>query len=81
MAEAGKETIHYFVDEAGDPTLFNRKGRIIVNEDGCSNYFILGKMEIDEPAEVEQALEALRADLLKKAAQSGGVRGIGRPGI
>ena len=64
MAEAGKETIHYFVDEAGDPTLFNRKGRIIVNEDGCSNYFILGKMEIDEPAEVERELEALRAELL-----------------
>ena len=64
MAEGGRETIHYFVDEAGDPTLFNRKGRIIVNEDGCSSYFILGKMEIDEPAEVEGALEELRAELL-----------------
>jgi hypothetical protein len=64
MAEADKETIYYFVDEAGDPTLFNRKGRIIVNEDGCSNYFILGKMEIDEPAEVERELAALRAELL-----------------
>lgn len=64
MADPGKETIHYFVDEAGDPTLFNRKGRVIVNEDGCSNYFILGKMEIEEPAEVERALEALRAELL-----------------
>jgi hypothetical protein len=59
-----KETIHYFVDEAGDPTLFDRKGRIIINENGCSNFFILGKMEIDDPAVVEESLENLRIELL-----------------
>ena len=64
MSETAKDTIHYFVDEAGDPVLFNRKGRLIVDENGCSSYFILGKMEIDEPAEVERELEALRAELL-----------------
>lgn len=64
MAQTEQETIHYFVDEAGDPTLFNRKGRIIVDEDGCSNYFILGKMEVAEPAEIKRELDALRADLL-----------------
>ena len=64
MADVEKEIIHYFVDEAGDPTLFNRKGRIIVNDDGCSNYFILGKMEIAEPTEIARELEALRAELL-----------------
>lgn len=64
MAGGDEETIHYFVDEAGDPVLFNRKGRIIVDEDGCSNYFILGKMEVEEPAEVERDLESLRAELL-----------------
>lgn len=64
MTEAAKDTIHYFVDEAGDPTLFNRKGHLIIGDDGCSNYFILGKMEIDEPAEVERELEGLRAELL-----------------
>lgn len=64
MADSERQIIHYFVDEAGDPTLFNSKGRIIVNENGCSNYFILGKLEIDDPAGVESALEALRAELL-----------------
>lgn len=64
MTEAAKDTIHYFVDEAGDPTLFNRKGHLIIGDDGCSNYFILGKMEIDEPAEVERELDGLRAELL-----------------
>lgn len=64
MNQNDKEIIHYFVDEAGDPTLFDRKGRIIINENGCSNYFILGKMEIDDPAGVEESLENLRKELL-----------------
>jgi hypothetical protein len=64
MKLAEKETLHYFVDEAGDPTLFDRKGRIIIDQPGCSNFFILGKMEIDDPVEVEQALEDLRAELI-----------------
>ncbi len=64
MVEAEKETIHYFVDEAGDPTLFDRNGRIIVGNSGCSNYFMLGKMDIEEPLEVARELDALRAELL-----------------
>jgi len=64
VTEAKKETVHYFVDEAGDPTLFNRKGRIIVGDPGCSSYFILGKLEIEDPLQVARGLEALRADLL-----------------
>jgi len=35
VGEAEKNTIHYFVDEAGDPTLFNRRGRIIIGDSGC----------------------------------------------
>lgn len=58
------DTLHYFVDEAGDPTLFSRKGHLIVGNNGCSNYFILGKVEIYKPAEVEYELETLRAELL-----------------
>ncbi len=36
--EAEKSAIHYFVDEAGDPTLFNRKGQLIIGNEGCSRY-------------------------------------------
>ena len=64
MTNAEKEMIHYFVDEAGDPSLFNRKGRIIVGDPGCSGYFMLGKMEIEDPLQVARELEALRAELL-----------------
>ncbi|MEW8333947.1 MAG: hypothetical protein AB2692_23665, partial [Candidatus Thiodiazotropha sp.] len=64
MTESAGDTLHYFVDEAGDPTLFNRKGHLIIGDAGCSNYFILGKMEVEDPAGVERDLEALRGELL-----------------
>ena len=62
----GKDTttIRYFVDEAGDPTLFSAKGDILVGTEGCSKYFILGKLDVDDPAALCQELSALRAELL-----------------
>lgn len=56
--------LRYFVDEAGDPTLFNRKGRVIVGDQGCSRYFILGKLEIEDPASLDAELRRLRAELM-----------------
>lgn len=56
--------LHFFVDEAGDPTLFDSKGRILVGAEGCSKYFIVGKLDVADPAALQTALEALRADLL-----------------
>jgi hypothetical protein len=57
-------TRHFFVDEAGDPTLFDAKGRILVGEEGCSKTFILGKLDVEAPEILHAALESLRADLL-----------------
>lgn len=57
-------TLHFFVDEAGDPTLFDAKGRILVGQEGCSKTFIVGKLDVEEPASLHRALEQLRADLL-----------------
>jgi hypothetical protein len=56
--------LHYFVDEAGDPTLFNHKGHIIVGNEGCSKFFILGKLDVADPAGLAQEMEALRLELL-----------------
>ena len=55
---------NYFVDEAGDGTLFNRRGRVIVGTEGCSRFFILGLADIRDPASLGRDLEALRARLL-----------------
>lgn len=57
-------TLHFFVDEAGDPTLFDAKGRILAGQEGCSKTFILGKLDVADPAALHQALERLRADLM-----------------
>lgn len=59
-----QSVLHYFVDEAGDPTLFNAKGRVIVGDEGCSRFFMLGKLEIEEPKVLSAQLTALRQDLL-----------------
>jgi hypothetical protein len=64
-ATPGPPTVrHYFVDEAGDPMLFNRKKRLIVGEAGSSNYFILGKVDVENPTSVADGLNALRERLL-----------------
>lgn len=59
-----EESINLFVDEAGDPTLFNAAGKIIVATKGCSRFFILGHLEVENPAALSEQLEQLRSSLL-----------------
>jgi len=54
----------YFVDEAGDGTLFSKHGRVIVGTEGCSRFFILGLVDIADPDAVGRELNDLRAQLL-----------------
>lgn len=58
------ETLHLYVDEAGDPALFNSAGKVLPGSNGCSSYFILGKIEVDKPDELAAALTSLRQELL-----------------
>lgn len=57
------EMRHYFVDEAGDATLFNAKGRRIIGEDGCSRFFILGFLDIPNPNPLSNEICELRTRL------------------
>jgi hypothetical protein len=52
-------TKRYFVDEAGDGTLFDRRGRVIAGQPGCSSHFILGVLDAADPV----GLSARMADL------------------
>ena len=54
----------YFVDEAGDPVLFNRHKRVVVGAEGCSNYFVLGLLDVEAPETLANELAELRAQLL-----------------
>lgn len=55
---------YYYVDEAGDPTLFGSRGKQLVGSEGCSKYFILGKLDIAEPERLASELTKLRQRLL-----------------
>lgn len=54
----------FFVDEAGDLTLFGKRGRIAVGEDGVSKYFMVGIAQISNPTFVDALLAELRTNLL-----------------
>lgn len=58
------QVCHYFVDEAGDGTLFSAKGQIIIGTEGCSRYFILGVLEVSNPEGLNRDIESLRKKLL-----------------
>ncbi|MBS1249607.1 MAG: hypothetical protein MAG431_01187 [Chloroflexi bacterium] len=64
MKQFKRSIRNYFVDESGDGVLFNRKGRIIVGERGCSKFFILGFVDIPNLADITSELNALRVQLL-----------------
>ena len=55
---------YYFVDEAGDPTLFNRRKQVVVGTEGCSRYFILGLLDVVDPGALERDMGELRRRLL-----------------
>ena len=55
---------HYFVDEAGDVTLFRRKGQSAIGTAGCSRYFMLGLLEVRDPEALAADMASLRARLL-----------------
>ena len=62
---------HYFVDEAGDPTLFDARGRVLVGQEGCSRYFMLGVLDVADPVALGLELDALRQTLLNDPYFSG----------
>jgi hypothetical protein len=55
---------HYFVDEAGDLSFFDKQGRIIVGQLGASKFFMMGVAQIANPDQVAWELDALRSSLM-----------------
>ncbi len=65
MTEAPNKLIQYFVDEAGDGTLFDGKGKVLVGQPGCSNFFMAGLADLPSPSDLAKELAALRHELLQ----------------
>ena len=58
-------TRYYYVDEAGDGTIFDSRGRrVIIGNEGCSRFFILGLLDVADPLALSNDMDALRTALL-----------------
>jgi len=54
---------HFFVDESGDPTFYDRFGNLIAGVDGCSPILILGFVEFPDPEPIRRAILDLQAQV------------------
>lgn len=54
----------FFVDESGDPVFYNRKGKLIVGEAGCSPILMLGFIETTDPHTLRQSILNLQQEVV-----------------
>jgi len=64
MKKSPAKCRYYFVDEAGDTTIFGQHGKVLIGEPGCSRFFILGVLDIPNPVVLQDELDDLRQSLL-----------------
>ena len=57
-------SVTWFVDETGDPTLFGKGGKVVAATEGCSRFFIAGKLECRDVDALTADLERLRKDVV-----------------
>ena len=60
MKETEQKTVHFFVDESGDPNFYGKGGDIIVGQPGCSRILLLGFVRVEEPELIRKRLAELR---------------------
>ena len=58
------QTANFFVDEAGDLTLFGRRGKSLLGTEGVSKCFMVGMAHVFDVAALRAELGALHRDLL-----------------
>lgn len=54
----------FFVDESGGPTFYDRKGNLVVGQEGCSSILILGFIETQQPELIRQAILQLQREVV-----------------
>lgn len=62
MSDGG--VAYFYVDEAGDLTLFGRRGKNLVGTEGVSKCFVVGMAHVANPRGFQDRLNRLRQDLL-----------------
>jgi len=56
----------FFVDEAGDPTFYDRRGNYIVGQEGYSPILMLGFIETQDPKPFRRALSEKSAESIQR---------------
>ncbi len=56
--------LDYFVDEAGDTTLFGRYGKVLVDTDAVSRFFMVARLEVVDVDGLQADMQLLRSELL-----------------
>lgn len=64
MKNQQSTTAYFFVDEAGDPTFYNRKRNLIIGDPGCSKILLLGFIKTENPQLIRQKIYLLRKEIL-----------------
>ncbi len=58
------EEQYFFVDEAGDPVFYDKNGKYIVGEEGCSKILLLGFIRTTNPKDLRKEIEMLRKQVV-----------------
>jgi hypothetical protein len=59
-----KSREYFFVDESGDSTFYDKKGNVIVGQEGCSKILILGLVRTENPVPLRKAILGLRTEII-----------------
>lgn len=65
MKKKIEKVTYFFVDESGDPTFYDRKGKPIVGNEGISKILILGFIRTEDPKSIRTELAKLAQQLAK----------------
>jgi len=65
MKKQQDKTTYFFVDEAGDPIFYDRKGNLIVGKGGCSKILLVGFIRTTNPGIIRKKLKNLRDRISK----------------
>ena len=63
MQTTKNQTNYYFVDESGDTTFYNKRGKLILGSLGVSRFLMIGFIKTDDPSSLRKNLSILREEI------------------
>ena len=63
MSQSKQDTNYFFVDESGDPVFYNKKGKFIVGQSGCSKILMIGLIKTTNPKPIRFELNKLKKEI------------------